>query len=103
MPVKVLDLGELQVTSKDSKQSLWLASSVTLDIPASIDEQISAAGLADLTSSGGLWIAKAATCRLEVAASVQGIEPHGADASTLPQYMVDAVSECTVGRATFFA
>ncbi|OIW27296.1 hypothetical protein CONLIGDRAFT_671111 [Coniochaeta ligniaria NRRL 30616] len=97
MPIKLFDLGELQVTSKNSKQSLFLAISVTLDIPTAIGEQISPADLADMTKIGRLWIAKATTCRLEVAPSVQGVELHGPDASsTLAQYMVDAIGGCTI-------
>ncbi|KAH8907072.1 hypothetical protein BR93DRAFT_978564 [Coniochaeta sp. PMI_546] len=97
MPVKHFDLGELQTTSKNSKQSLLLACSITLDIPATIDEHISPTELAEMTETGRLWIAKATTCRLEVASSVQGGELHGPDeSSTLAQYVVGAVEGCTI-------
>ncbi|KAB5586071.1 hypothetical protein GE09DRAFT_1181169 [Coniochaeta sp. 2T2.1] len=63
MPPRLIELGELQVTSTASKQSLYLSCSMTLDLPDSIDEQIDAADLAEMTESGHLWIAKAASCR----------------------------------------
>jgi hypothetical protein len=103
MPIKVLDLGDLQVTSRNSKQSLLLASSITLEIPTSIDEQITLSDLADMTTNGQLWIAKAATSRLEVAASVQGIQLDGGEGSSdLRQYMVEAIFGCPVSLDSFF-
>ena len=100
MPIKVLDLGDLQVTSRNTKRSLLLASSITLDIPASIDEQIALPGWTGMTGTGmtengQLWISKASTCCLKVVASVQGVESQETP-STLPHYIADAIGDCTV-------
>jgi hypothetical protein len=97
MPVTVLDLGELQLKSKDTKQSLLLATSMTLDVPPMIAQQIDVEHLAEMTRTGQLWVSKASNCQLEVSASLQEVEVLGPNAiSTLPQVMVDTMGGCPV-------
>jgi len=103
MPVQPFELGELQIASSSSKQSLYLACSITLDLPLSIDGQIDVEDLAELTGSGQLWIAKADTCRLEVAASVGVIDAQGLDApSALRQHIIEAIGACPVSVPFLF-
>lgn len=102
MPARVLGLGDLQVTSRNSKQSVLLTSSITLEMPTSIDEQAPLSDIADMTRSGQLWIAKAATSRLEVAASLQGAELTGGEGSSmLRQFMVETTGACPVSLVSF--
>jgi len=99
MPTQLLDVGELQVTSTATKQSLYLSCSVTLDLPDSISigQQVKPADVAEMTKSGRVWIAKAASCRLVVKSSVLGVrfgEPEGGEAPW--RAVVDAFSGCSV-------
>lgn len=97
MPVQLLELGELQITSRATKHSLHLACSITIDLPASLSAELNVEELADMTKSGRLWISKADTCRLEVASSLQGLEAYGREVSpVLKQCMIDTIASCSV-------
>jgi hypothetical protein len=104
MPVRLFELGELHIASKSSKQPLALTCSISLDLPASMNEQIGVKDLVEMTKSGQLWIAKATTCRLEVAASVQGVAVITTEAEAVPtllRFILDVIAGCTVSLPPF--
>lgn len=93
MPLKIFELGELQLASKNSKKLLLLTCSVTLDLPISLDEDLDIDGLAERSRTGQLWISKGTVCRMEIAACVAGaVEASG----SLLRCLVESVAGCSV-------
>ncbi len=89
MTTTAIDLGSIKLASKRNKLSLTLRNSFSIWLPPTWSDTTTAAELCEASKGGGIWIAKAGGCRVDVSMRDGG---GLVDASEVG----DLVSECPV-------